>query len=189
MHVLTRYLTIMYLARFGFLLICIAVFILSLDLATNAEIIAERSDGDVTAVVKYAALRLPQIISETIKFSCLFAALLTLMSLMRHNQLAPIWGGGISQFGVIWRLAPVALAIGVFQFSIDDALVPNSNAALQEWGIVKQDSLQKKNANAATSATWIKVDNDIVRIPHGRSQKGSLINFIIFQRDKRGRPD
>ena len=44
MHVLTRYLTIMYLARFGFLLFCIAVFILSLDLVTNAEYIVERSD-------------------------------------------------------------------------------------------------------------------------------------------------
>ena len=161
MHVLTRYLTIMYLARFGFLLICIAVFILSLDLATNAEIIAERSDGDVTAVVKYAALRLPQIISETIKFSCLFAALLTLMSLMRHNQLAPIWGGGISQFGVIWRLAPVALAIGVFQFSIDDALVPNTKSALQKWGVVNQDSLRKYNAKASISANWIKTGSSV----------------------------
>ena len=185
MHILTRYLTTIYLARFGFLLICIAFFILSLDLVTNAEKIAESSDGNMTAVAKYAALRLHQIISDTIKFSCLLAALLTLMSLMRHNQLAPIWGGGISQFGVILRLAPVALAIGIFQFAIDDALVPVTNTALKEWGVIKQDPLQKKNA--AVSANWIKVENDIVRIPHGKWQQGSLRNFVIFQRDRDGR--
>ena len=187
MPVLTRYLSIMYLARFGFLLIGIAVFILSLDLVTSAEKIVERSDGNILAVAKYAALRLPQIISETIKYSCLFAVLLTLMSLMRHNQLAPIWGGGISQFGVLWRLTPVALAIGVFQFSIDDAVVPGANAALQEWGVVEQDTMQAKNAKAPNSATWIKVDNDIVRIPHGMLQTDSLRNFIIFHRSGEGR--
>jgi len=177
----------MYLARFGFLLICIAVFILSLDLVTNAETIAEHSDGGITAVAKYAALRLPQIISETIKFSCLLAALLTLMSLMRHNQLAPIWGGGISQFGVVWRLTPVALAIGVLQFFIDDAVVPRSNAALQQWGIVKQDPLQKKNAHPVNGATWLQIENDIVRVPHGVMKKVSLRNFVIFQRNDKGR--
>ena len=186
MNALMRYLTMMYLVRFGFLLVCIAVFILSLDLVTNAETIAESSAGGMIAVAKYAALRLPQIISETIKFSCLFAGLLTLISLMRHNQLAPIWGGGISQFGIIWRLTPVALAIGLFQFSIDGAVVPNTNAALQEWGVVKQDPLQTKSANAPNSATWIKVDNDIVRIPHGMLQKELFRNFAIFQRNDEG---
>lgn len=177
----------MYLARFGFLLICVAVFILSLDLAANAEKIAESSDDGVIAVAKYAALRLPQIASEAIKYSCLFAALLTLTSLMRHNQLAPIWGGGISQFGVIGRLVPAALAIGVFQFAMDGTVVPNTNAALERWGIVKQDPVQNKNANAPKSATWIKVNNDIVRIPHGMVQKRSFRNFTIFQRNDEGR--
>lgn len=187
MHVITRYLTIMYLARFGFLLICIAVFILSLDLATNAENIVARSDGGIAAVAKYAALRLPQIISETIKFACLFAALLTLTSLMRHNQLAPIWSGGISQFGMIVRLAPVALAVGIFQFSIDEALVPHTNASLQEWGVVELAPLGKRNANAATSANWIQVNNDVARIPHVVMPKGALSDFIIFQRNNAGR--
>lgn len=187
MHVLTRYLTIIYAARFGFLLIGIAVFILSLDLVTNAEKVAARSDGDVLAVGQYAALRLPQILSDTVKFASLFAALLTLTSLMRHNQIVPIWGGGVSQFGVISRLLPVVVAIGVFQFTLDDVLVPKTNAALQAWGVVKQDPVQAKNAHAATSAAWLKVDNDIVRIPNGMAQKQSIRDFVIFQRNDAGR--
>ena len=187
MHVLTRYLTIIYAARFGFLLIGITVFILSLDLVTNAEKVAAQSDGDVLAVGRYAALRLPQILSDTIKFASLFAALLTLTSLMRHNQIVPIWGGGVSQFGVISRLLPVAVFIGVFQFALDDSLVPKSNAALQAWGVVKQDPVQDQNAHAATSAAWLKVDNDIVRIPNGMAQRKTIRNFVIFQRNEAGR--
>ena len=186
MHVLTRYLALMYLGRFASLLIGISCFILSLDLVTNGEKIADSSNGGISAVAKYAALRLPQIVSDTIKYSCLLAGLLTLMNLIRHNQLAPIWGGGISQFGVIWRLAPVALVIGIFQFSIDDAVVPTTNAALQEWGVVKLDHWEKTSAYAAKSANWIKVDNDIVRIPHGMLQEGSIRDFIIFRRNRDG---
>lgn len=186
MHVLTRYLTLLYLTRFALLLFCIAAFILSLDLVTNADKVVENSDGDVFAVARYAALRLPQIVSDTIKYAGLFGALLTFMSLMRHNQLAPIWGGGISQFGIIRRLAPVVLAIGVLQFSVDEALVPGSNAALREWGVVEQDIAQKKDSKVATSATWLKVNNDIVRIPLGMAQKKTLHNFLIFQRNNEG---
>jgi lipopolysaccharide export system permease protein len=177
----------MYLARFCFLLIGIALFILSLDLVTSAEKITERSDEGIIAVAKFAALRMPQIISDTIKYASLFAALLTLVSLMRHNQLAPIWGGGISQFGVIRRLTPVVLIIGIMQFLIDDAVVPVANEALQEWGVVEQDAWQQKNTKAPTSATWVKVDNDIVRIPHGKLRENSIDNFKIFQRSAEGR--
>lgn len=186
MHVLTRFLAKMYLGRFGFLLIGISFFILSLDLLTNGEKIAEAANDGMSTFAKYAALRLPQIVSDTIKYACLMAGLLTLMSLIRHNQLAPIWGAGVSQFGLIWRLAPVVLAIGIFQFSIDDAVVPKANAALQEWGVVKLDHLEKASAYAAKSANWIKVDNDIVRIPHGRLQGGSISDFIIFRRNREG---
>ena len=69
MGVLTRYLTAMYLARFGFLLICISVFVLSLDLVTNAEKVVEQSQAGITDLTKYAAFRLPQIFSDSIKSS------------------------------------------------------------------------------------------------------------------------
>lgn len=187
MRVLAKYLTIIFLARFVFLLIGIAVFILSLDLVTNARAVVDSTQGSITAVAKYAVLRMPQIVSETTKFASLFAALLTFMSLMRHNQLAPIWSGGISQFGVIRRLAPVALAVGLAQFLIDAALVPHTNAALQEWGVVEQDAFQKRNARSAHSATWIKVDNDIIRIPPGMMKGRTLTDIVIFQRDDAGK--
>ena len=186
MPVLTRYLATIYLTRFVFLLICITAFILSLDLVSSADSIADRSSGDMAPIAKYAVLRVPQILSETIKYACLLAALLTLISLMRHNQLTPIWGGGISQFGMTWRLAPVAMAIGLFQFAIDYALVPDSKAALREWGVVSQDSPQQRNSKEATSANWIKVENDIVRIPHGLLQEGMIRSFVIFQRNSDG---
>jgi lipopolysaccharide export system permease protein len=185
MDVLTRFLTKLYMTRFLSLLVCISLFILSLDLVTNAENISDRSDGGLAAVAKYGALRLPQIISENIKYSCLLGALMMLVTLMRHNQLAPLWDGGISQFGMIGRLTPVALLIGVCQFAIDDLVVPVAKSALQTWGITSSGSLREKSAYAATSANWIKVDNDIVRIPHGMSHNGTLNNFVVFERNNK----
>ena len=184
--VLTRYLTNLYLSRFCLLLFCITAFILSLDLVTSAERVLAQSDDNSFSVAKYAALRVPQVISDTIKYAGLFAALLTLASLMRYNQLVPIWGSGISQFGLTLRFMPIAMVIGCLQFLFDDLVVPASNAALLEMGIAEQIDRRDFGPNAAKSAKWIKVRNDIVRIPHGHYSSTSLRDFVIFKRNDDG---
>ena len=186
MGVLTRYLTRLFSVRFILLLIGIAIFVLSLDLMTNAKKIMAKENGELLAVAKYAILRLPQILSEINKFACLLASLLTLTSLIRHNQLAPILSAGISQFGILQRLIPMAVLVGALQFGVSNGLAPDTNAMLRDWNVIPQGAVSRSRANLAISATWIRVGKDVVRIPNGAIGRLPLKNITIFERDGKG---
>lgn len=180
MGLLTRYLSTQVLTRFAVALVGLVAFLLSLDLMVNAERVADSRDGSVLDLLEYAALRIPEITSNLIKFASLLAALLTFTAMMRRNEVAPVWSMGVSQFGLMGRLLPVALLLGLFQFGIDDWLVPSANSVLRDWDIVQEPSASPGRA------AWLYVGDDVVRVPFGSVGRDNLRDITIFERDPVG---
>jgi lipopolysaccharide export system permease protein len=183
MNVLATYLTRLLLTRFALLLIGLTAFLLGLDLMVNANSLLQQGDG-LEALVRYAFLRTPVVVSDLIKIASLLAGLLTFASLIRHGELTAIWGAGVSQVGLFVRLLPVAVLLGGLQFVVDDRAVPVSVDALYDWGV--GDYRKPRVTSGSKAVTWIHVGNDIVRVPTANIGEDSLSDFAIFQRDGDG---
>ena len=106
MRLIALYLTKLFLARFLLILAGFTVFILAVDLLENAEEAIEKTGGEVTGALYYAALRIPEVVSDFIHIAGLLAGLLTLTQLLRNSELTAIWNAGVSQFGMVRRLMP-----------------------------------------------------------------------------------
>ncbi len=180
MGILGKYLTRLILVRFAVALTGLTVFLLSLDLMVNGERVLDDSNGELTALFRYSVLRLPELASSLIKFASLIAGLLTFTALMRRNEVAPIWSMGVSQFGVMLKLVPVAIVLGGFQFFVDDRLVPIAIEGLGDWNFT-QDSVALPGR-----AAWFHTGNSIVAIPVESLDQDVFSNIKIFEIDQTG---
>ena len=94
---LNRYLARIFAARFVALLLGLSVLVMFLDLLANADKVLETGGETMFSLLRYAGLRLPEIMSDTVTFAVLLAALLTLGVLVRHHELVALRSVGISQ--------------------------------------------------------------------------------------------
>ena len=184
MSLLSQYLTRLLFVRFLLLLFGMGAFMMGLDLMVNANSVMADGDSALASLTRYILLRSPVIVSDLIKIAALLAGLLTLTFLIRHGELAAIWNSGVSQFGLLRRLIPLAVMLGALQFVIDDRVVPGSVEALSDWGVV--DDVGGRDRKGATAVTWIHVGPDILRIPQTNIDPQGLRDFTLFERDANG---
>ncbi len=185
MSMLTRYLTRLFLIRFAILLIGMTAFLLGLDLMVNANRVMADQVDSLGALIRYTLLRLPIVVSDLIKICALLAGLLSLFTLIKSSELTAIWSSGVSQFGLLRRLIPLAVVLGGIQLVIDDRIVPGSISELREWGIV-DDLGQTGGDSPIHDVLWIHVGNDIVRVPAANVDSRNLRDFVLFERDELG---
>jgi len=184
MSVLAQYLTRLFLIRFALLLFGMTAFLLGLDLMVNANRVMADQGDNLGALIRYTLLRLPIVVSDLIKIAALLAALLSLTFLIKGGELTAIWNSGISQFGLLRRLIPLAVVLGGLQFVVDDLFVPGNFSKLEEWGIA--DSSGKRGGKNSRDVVWTHVGNDIIRVPAANIGAGHLYDFILFERDELG---
>ena len=180
---LDRYLARMFISRFLALLSGLSVLIMFLDLLANADKVLESGGESVTTLLRYAVLRLPEIMSSTTTFAVLLAALLTLGALVRHHELVALRSVGVSQFKLFSMLLPASLLVAVPQFLLDDQVVPRSIHELRVWGVgdYGQDAEGEE-----TSVTWAREGSDIIRVRYVHVGEEILTGVAIFRRSNEG---
>ncbi|MCP5081540.1 MAG: YjgP/YjgQ family permease [Alphaproteobacteria bacterium] len=181
---LSMMLTRMMASRFGLILAGITIFVLTLDVATYAPDILALHNDELSSIAKYALLRLPGVASAFVGIAALLALLLMLTELSHRSELVAIWNTGISQLRLILIIAPVALAIGVFHFLVDDQAVPGAAPTLHKWGI--GDYSGKKLKVGEDDPIWLRSGNDILRAAKSNPNATKLSNVTIFRRDAAG---
>jgi len=184
MSVLTRYVS----RRFGFLVIMAALVLVSVSLTfemmEETDNVLNATHGDSGAVIQYALLRLPDILSKMLPIAALLAALATLGLMMRHNELVALWSGGVSGVGVIRLFVPIAGLLCIVQFGLDDRLVPSTLNRLYEWGV--GDFRRSGMLSGGTKEAWLLSGHDVVRLPLQSARLSRLDNLTIFRRDPAG---
>lgn len=165
MSVLARYISGRILVRFLLIAFGIAVFALSIELMDTADRIRRDHDGDVGVVLRYAGLRLPGLVLDFTPIATLLAALLTFGDLLRHRELVATWDIGVSPAGMIAKLLPLGLALGVFQAALNEAVVPLAAHELIKMGF--RDEREGLLAGSAEGPLWLRHDRDVVRIGQG----------------------
>jgi len=184
MTVISRYLSRRLLWNFVLILLGMAAFSLTFELMEEADQILSRTDGQVTALLRYSALRLPDIFSQMVPIAALLAALFTLSILMHHSEVVAIWGSGVSVAGIMRGVLPIGLILVVLQFSLNDRAVPATIAELHAWGV---KTIERGGYTSSLGPTlWLRSGNDIVAIPTESARERRLADLRIFRRDENG---
>jgi len=175
-----RYLSRLYLMRFAFLLLGLALLVVFLDFLADGDEVLEASGGAVLPILRYTMLRLPEIVAELIPITAMLAGFVTFAGLARFRELTALLGVGISKFKLAAAIAPAALLVAATQFVIEDQALPLAVGELRAWGVADYAS------SDGEKATWIRQGTDIVRIGRFDRAADRLQNVTIFRRDGAG---
>jgi lipopolysaccharide export system permease protein len=179
--VLSRYVARMLLTRAAILLGGLAALMTILEFLADGDKVIEAGGGVVLPVLRFAVLRLPEIVADLLPVTAMLAALLTFADLSRHSELTAIHAAGISKPRLALAVLPVALVIAVFQFVIADQAVPRAAAELRAWGI--GDYGQDQDAPAYS---WLRQGDQILRIGGFDATTGTMSDVTLFERDADG---
>ena len=102
----------MILMRFLAFLVGITGFVITLQVFTLVDDILKAGGNKLIAVAEYALLLWPVTAATFVAVCALLAVLLTLVELSARNELAAIWGTGVSPYRLVLMLMPVGLTLG-----------------------------------------------------------------------------
>jgi lipopolysaccharide export system permease protein len=180
MALFARYLNRLFLARFALMLAGLVALASLLDMMAHADEVV--AGGGALALWRYFALRLPVIVSKLLPFSVLIAALLTLVSLVRHGEIVVMLGAGVSPGRLVLAFVPAVGLLGAAHFWLDDAAVPSATAELRAWAVADYGALAESDRR-----TWLREGNDVIRLGTlDADHSGRLTDVTIFQRDVEG---
>ena len=174
----------MILMRFLAFLVGITGFVITLQVFTLVDDILKVGGNKLIAVAQYALLLWPVTAATFVAVCALLAVLLTLVELSARNELAAIWGTGVSPYRLVLMLMPIGLTLGGLHFLIVDQAVPRVTPALVEWGI--GDYSKKKLAVGEGDPIWLRSGNDILRAAKANAVASHLDDIIIFRRNPSG---
>jgi lipopolysaccharide export system permease protein len=174
----------MILMRFLAFLVGITGFVITLQVFTLVDDILKAGGNKIIAIPEYALLLWPVTAATFVAVCALLAVLLTLVELSARNELAAIWGTGVSPYRLVLMLMPVGLTLGGLHFLIVDQAVPRVTPALVDWGI--GDYSKKKLAVGEGDPIWLRSGNDILRAGKANASASRLDNVIIFRRNATG---
>ena len=177
---ISRYLSRLYLMRFGFLLLGLALLVMFLDFLADGDDVLEVAGGAVMTILRYTMLRLPEIVAELIPITAMLAGFLTFAGLARYRELTALLGVGVSKFSLAAAILPAALLVATMQFAIEDQALPRAVGELRAWGV--GDYATEDGGRP----TWIRQGTDIVRIGRFDRAADGLEGVTIFRRDQAG---
>jgi lipopolysaccharide export system permease protein len=184
MSVIGKMLTRMVLIRFFAILIGVAFFVLTLEVATYSNEILALAPGRPQIMIKYILMRAPATLVTFFPMSFLLAMLLTLTELSYRNELTAIWASGVSPLRLIAMLAPMAIGLGVLDYVLGDRAVPAVAPQLRAWAIADYGEKQLKLGEK--DPIWLRGGNDILRVGRANADSTELQNIIIFERNGEG---
>jgi lipopolysaccharide export system permease protein len=178
--VLSRYIARRLLARAAVLMSGLAALMMLLDFLANGDQVIAGSDGVLLPILRYTALRLPEIVAQMLPITAILAGVLTFADLARHSELTGMAAAGVSKARLALAILPIALLIGAVQFLIEDQAVPVAVSRLRAWGI--GDYAPADDAAAA----WLRHGDDILRIRAVDPAARRIDGVTVFQRDPKG---
>ena len=141
---LTTYLAKMFVVRIIAVLIMLVLVLMALDLlGTSGDILAPEGNGQAE-ILKYASLRIPQLIARFLPYSVLLATLITLVTLNQNSEVVAMKAAGLSAHQVLAPLLLTAAVVAVISFAFNERIVTRANATLKAWEAVEYGAIPEE---------------------------------------------
>lgn len=161
---LTFYLARLFFVRILAVLVMLVLVLMMLDLLSKTgDILAAPGNGQAE-LLRYASLRVPQLIQSFLPYSVLLATLITLVALNQNSEVIAMKAAGLSAHQVLAPLLLTAGLVAVVSFGFNERVVTRATATLKaweavEWGAAPAHSSVRSNVyltdgrNVLTAAT------------------------------------
>ena len=189
---LTLYLARMFAARIVAVLLMLVLVLMMMDLLSESgKVLAAPGNGQAE-LLKYASLRVPQLIARFLPYAVLLATLITLVSLNQHSEVIAMKAAGLSAHQVLAPLVLTAAIVSLASFVFNERVVTRSTATLKAWqaneyGPVPPDSGVRANVYVTDgpdilAAASVSGDGPAMRMRgvtyYARSPDGMIIERI-----------
>jgi lipopolysaccharide export system permease protein len=159
----------------------IAVLLQMVDIFDRGDAFVERGMG-LADMGRYALLRLPAILQQTIPIAALAGAMIAFIHLARSQEMVAIRSAGISQYRLFLMTLPAAALLSLSVYVLADRVAPRSEVALTSWW--------RATAPAADARPerdrWFRIGGDIVRAARASPDGRRLEDVTIYRRDRNG---
>ncbi len=130
---LTLYLARLFVVRIAAMLAILVLVLMALDLlSSSGKILAVDGNGQAE-LLRYAALRIPQLVARFLPYSVLLATLVTLVALNQNSEVIAMKAAGLSAHQVLAPLLLAALLTSAFSFAFNETVVTRATATLKAW--------------------------------------------------------
>jgi lipopolysaccharide export system permease protein len=177
------YLSRTFLSRFGLLLFAFLVLFEIFDMMASGEDIISRNDS-VRALFVYASLRIPEIVTQTLPFTVLLAALFTLAGLAQNNEIVVLKSTGVSFFQILAMLAPIGVVIGLAHFLLADQVVPRLSPRVE---LLRDPEGREQQEETLGAGIWLRDGAAVVSMQRASRDGRTVERVNVFQRDEQGR--
>jgi lipopolysaccharide export system permease protein len=162
-------------------LVTITLLLQMIDVVEQGDEFLKRGMG-LGDVVKYAALRLPAIVQQSMPMAALAGAMVAFALFASRHEITVIRASGLSQWRVLAMAAPVSLALLAATFALAEWATPASQVRLAAWWQATQPA-----GDGAERARWFRLDRDVVRVGAASPEGTRLAGVQIYSRDGQGR--
>ena len=163
----------------------IALVTLGLTLVFQLVDIVERGDDFIERdfgareIARYAWLRSPMLVQQTLPLATLAGSMLAFLRLTRFNEMVAIRGMGISLARISLMFVPVAAFVGAVTFALSEWVAPNTEAELSAWW---RDS----DPRPESRARWFRLGGEIVSVEAIGDDGRELRGLSLYRRDSAG---
>jgi lipopolysaccharide export system permease protein len=159
---LTLYLAKMFVVRILAVLVMLVLVLMALDLLSKTgDILAAPGNGQAE-VLRYASLRLPQLVSRFLPYSVLLATLITLVALNQNSEVVAMKAAGLSAHQVLAPLLLTAALVSALSFGFNERIVTRANATLKAWEAAEYGPIPPATSGGVRSSIYLTDDNNIL---------------------------
>ncbi len=183
---LTWYLGKTFVVRILAVLVMLVLVLMMLDLlAKTGDILAYQGNGQAE-ILRYASLRVPQLIARFLPYSVLLATIITLATFNQNSEVIAMKAAGLSAHQILAPLVLAAALVAAFSFVFNERIVTRATATLKAWeasdfGPVPDDPSARANI-------YLNDGNDVMLVSRlsGEGPRTVLRGVTFYERDDAG---
>ena len=186
---LARYVARLFAARVAAVLAMLVSILMVLDLLGESGRILAVAGNSGDDVWTYAALRLPQLMSQFLPFSVLLGALITFAGLSAQGEVVIFKAGGLSAHQILAPMFLVGAGVAAISFLFNESVLTRTTATLSAWKAADYAPLSSLGARLPRDL-WASDGMTLVRARRPADAGGSpmrITDVLIYERDATGR--
>jgi lipopolysaccharide export system permease protein len=181
---LTWYLAKTFALRILAVLAMLVLVLLMLDLLGKSGNILEVAGNGQDDVLRYATLRIPQLVSQFLPYSVLLATIITLATLNQNSEVTSMKAAGMSAHQILAPLLLTATIVAGASLVFNERVVTRATATLKAWE--GNDFAPVPDDPDARSNVYLSDGRDILlaRLVTGTGNETVLTGVTYYERDE-----
>ena len=183
---LTWYLARTFITRILAVLVMLVLVLMMLDLlSTSGDILAHPGNGEAE-LLRYASLRIPQLIARFLPYSVLLATIITLATFNQNSEVIAMKAAGLSAHQILAPLLLAAALVSATSFAFNEWVVTRATAHLKAWDAVEYGPVPEESG--VRTNVYYMAGDDILSATSvtGEGPATVMRGVTFYERDPRG---